>query len=194
MSYQSETYQKKRNRQKTAKCQDKSSIKGNRFVIHKHDATNLHYDFRLQAGDVLISWAVPKGLSTVTNEKRLAIRTENHPLDYADFEGVISEGEYGAGTVMIWDKGEYELIPDNGEASIDQGMQEGALKFNLKGDKLEGGYAMARMRIEKNEEQWVIFKLDDKYADDRQHPLKIQPDSVLTGRTLDEIAKDNNNE
>lgn len=158
------------------------------FVCQKHDAQHLHYDFRLQDGDVLISWAVPKGLSTAANEKRLAIRTADHPLDYAHFEGVIPEGEYGAGTVLVWDIGCYELLSDS--KSIKQLISEGTLKFFLKGHKLQGGYAMVRMKDDhKNQEQWLIFKLDDEHADARRNPVSTEPDSVLSGRSLKAIAK-----
>ena len=161
-------------------------------MIQKHDASKLHYDFRLQVNDVLVSWAVPKGLSTEANEKRLAIRTEDHPLDYAHFEGVIPEDEYGGGTVMVWDKGQYEPIVEDHdhEKTMQKAIEEGALKFNLKGKKLKGGYAMARIREEQDKEQWVIFKLDDEKADARRKPLSTEPNSVLTGRSLEEIKKE----
>ncbi|MFW6233890.1 MAG: DNA polymerase ligase N-terminal domain-containing protein [Spirochaetota bacterium] len=159
------------------------------FVVHKHEARTLHYDFRLRIGDVLASWAVPKGLSTAANEKRLAIRVEDHPLDYADFEGVIPEGEYGAGTVMVWDTGTYEPIVDaeEDEKSMGEARDGGALKFKLNGQKLKGGYAMARTGKRAGKEQWVIFKLDDSEADARRNPTSSEPDSVQSGRSLREI-------
>lgn len=157
------------------------------FVIHKHDASQLHYDFRLRIGDVLASWVVPKGLSTEANEKRLAIRVEDHRLDYADFEGVIPKGEYGAGTVMVWDQGTYEPILDEDENSMEEARKGGSLKFELDGEKLKGGYAMARTGKRKGREQWVIFKLDDEHADARRKPTSTEPDSVKTGRSLEEI-------
>lgn len=163
---------------------------GRIFVIQKHDAQNLHYDFRLQIGDALVSWAVPKGLSTAANEKRLAVRTEDHPPDYADFEGVIPEDEYGGGTVMVWDKGTYEPLAheddDGSEKTMKQALDDGALKFELHGEKLQGGYAMARTQ-DGDDEQWLIFKLDDEHADARRNPVSTEPDSVLTGRSMDEI-------
>lgn len=157
------------------------------FVIQKHDASHLHYDFRLQIDNVLASWAVPKGLSTTANEKHLAIRTEDHPLSYAEFEGVIPEGEYGGGTVLVWDIGEYEPMVDN---SMKEALNKGALKFKLKGQKLQGGYAMARISKPVEKEQWVIFKLDDEYADARKNPVNTETKSVLSGRTIEEIAGD----
>jgi len=167
--------------------------KSNRlFVIHKHEARNLHYDFRLRIGDTLASWVVPKGLSTAAKEKRLAIRVEDHPLDYADFEGVIPEGEYGAGTVMVWDKGTYEPIVDEDEdsKSMEEARDSGALKFELKGDKLKGGYALARTGKREGREQWVVFKLDDDEADARRKPTSTEPDSVRSGRSLEEIEEE----
>lgn len=157
------------------------------FVIHKHDASQLHYDFRLRIGDVLASWAVPKGLSTEANDKRLAIRVEDHPLDYADFEGVIPEGEYGAGTVMVWDQGTYAPILDEDEKSMEDAREGGSLKFELHGEKLKGGFAMARTGKRDGKEQWVIFKLDDEHADARRKPTSTEPNSVKTGRSLEEI-------
>jgi DNA ligase D-like protein (predicted 3'-phosphoesterase) len=130
------------------------------FVIQKHDSSHLHYDFRLQMENVLASWAIPKGFSTVANTKRLAIRTEDHPLEYAKFEGVIPKGEYGAGTVMVWDFGHYELIIDKEDKkSIKEAIKKGALKFRLYGEKIKGVYAMARTcltRILNIKQQLVI--------------------------------------
>ncbi|AHE67948.1 DNA ligase D, 3''-phosphoesterase domain protein [Legionella oakridgensis ATCC 33761 = DSM 21215] len=160
------------------------------FVIQKHDASHLHYDFRLQNEDVLVSWAVPKGLSTIPNKKHLAIRTEDHPVDYAQFEGVIPKGEYGAGTVLVWDIGDYEPLMEDGEKSMNEALVKGALKIKLQGKKLQGGYALARIRKKKDKEQWVIFKLDDKFADARRNPVSTEPDSVLSGRSLEEIAEE----
>lgn len=162
------------------------------FVIHEHDASTLHYDFRLRIGDVLASWAVPKGLSTAANEKRLAVRVDDHPLDYGDFEGVIAEGQYGAGTVSIWDRGTYEPLIDeeDDDKSMEAAREEGKLKFTLKGEKLEGGYAMARTGKRGGKEQWVIFKLDDEAADARRKPTETEPESVKTGRTLEEIEEE----
>ncbi|WP_133128914.1 DNA polymerase ligase N-terminal domain-containing protein [Legionella nagasakiensis] len=187
-----DAYKKKRNFKKTKEPKEgKASKKSQRiFVIQKHDASHLHYDFRLQNEDVLVSWAVPKGLSTVANKKRLAIRTEDHPLDYAQFEGVIPEGEYGAGTVLVWDIGDYEVMVDKDEKSMTEALEEGAFKFKLNGKKLQGGYALARLRKRKEKEQWVIFKLDDEFADARRNPVNTEPDSVLSDRSIEEIAKE----
>lgn len=191
-----EEYKKKRNLEKTKEPgNEESQEKYERlFVIQKHDASRLHYDFRIQIEDALVSWAVPKGLSTEANKKRLAVRTEDHPLDYAKFEGVIPEGEYGAGTVLVWDIGKYEPMAENGdEKSMKDALEDGALKFKLKGKKLKGGYAMARMNSSEDE-QWVIFKLDDEEADARRNPVSSEPNSALSGRSLDEVAEEEGND
>jgi DNA ligase D-like protein (predicted 3'-phosphoesterase) len=159
------------------------------FVIQKHDASTLHYDFRLEVDGALKSWAVPKGLSTSPDDKRLAIRTDDHALDYADFEGVIPEGEYGAGTVLIWDRGKFEnLTEDDGKpVGIADALDNGHAVVRLHGDKLRGGYALQRFRQDDGE-QWLIIKLDDDDADARRNPVSTQPESVKTGRTIEEVA------
>jgi DNA ligase D-like protein (predicted 3'-phosphoesterase) len=159
------------------------------FVIQKHDARSLHYDFRLKVGGVLKSWAVPKGPSTDPGEKRLAIPTEDHPLDYASFEGVIPAGEYGAGTVMVWDHGFYRNLraeKENDGLSMEESMDEGKVEIWLDGEKLSGGYAL--IRTGGDEERWLMIKMDDDDADARRNPTSTEPDSVLSGRSLDEIA------
>jgi DNA ligase D-like protein (predicted 3'-phosphoesterase) len=161
-----------------------------RFVIQKHDASSLHYDFRIEAGGVLKSWAVPKGPSLDPREKRLAMPTEDHPLEYGHFEGVIPEGEYGAGTVLVWDAGTYRnLTEDDGEeVPIDEALEAGHASVLLEGEKLRGGYALTRIGTGKRE-RWLLVKMDDQGADRRRKPVKSQPDSVLTGRSLEEIAE-----
>jgi len=160
----------------------KSSEFGNIFVVQKHRATQLHYDFRLEADGVLLSWAVPKGPSMDPNVKRLAMHVEDHPVDYAKFEGVIPEGEYGGGTVMVWDTGIYG--PEN-TASVSKAVAKGELKFALLGEKLKGSFVLVRTR----EPQWLLIKHRDKYAKEGDIS-ETQPFSVLTKRTLAEIAKD----
>lgn len=162
-----------------------------RFVIQKHDASRLHYDFRLEIDGELISWAVPKGLSTDPRERRLAIQTDPHPLDYIDFEGVIPEGEYGAGTVMVWDTGTYRNLRANkGRASqsMESALDEGLIEVWLEGEKLSGGYALKRTEGGKKP-RWLVIKMDDEQADARRNPASTQPDSVKSGHSLDEIAK-----
>ena len=177
-------YKKKRSFKKTPEPgpEKKSSEFGNIFVVQKHRATQLHYDFRLEADGVLLSWAVPKGPSMDPNVKRLAMHVEDHPVDYARFEGVIPEGEYGGGTVMVWDTGIYG--PEN-TTSVSKAVAKGELKFALLGEKLKGSFVLVRTR----EPQWLLIKHRDKYA--REGDItETQPFSVLTKRTLAEIAKD----
>jgi DNA ligase D-like protein (predicted 3'-phosphoesterase) len=159
------------------------------FVIQKHDASRLHYDFRLEVDGVLKSWAVPKGPSTDPQEKRLAVPTEDHPLEYADFEGVIPEGEYGAGTVMVWDTGPFRNLTEKKGAAVPLGeaVAHGHLKVWLEGKKLQGGYALTRFKTGKDE-AWLLVKTDDEKADARRDPVATEPDSVLSGRSLEEIA------
>jgi DNA ligase D-like protein (predicted 3'-phosphoesterase) len=161
------------------------------FVIQKHDASNLHYDFRLEVDGVLKSWAVPKGPSTDPREKRLAMPTEDHPLEYADFEGVIPEGEYGGGTVMVWDIGPYRNLraEKQGESmTMSRAYNEGKLEVWLEGRKLTGGYALIRTG-KGDDARWLLIKMDDDQADARREPASTEPDSALTGRSLEEIAE-----
>ena len=160
-----------------------------RFVVHKHDATTLHYDFRLEAAGVLKSWAVPKGPSTNPKDKRLAMPTEDHPLDYADFEGVIPEGQYGAGPVIVWDAGSYRsLTEDDGTTvPVEQAVEDGHVAVWLEGRKLRGGYALTRIGKGKRE-RWLLVKMADEQADARRKPVKSQPESVVSGRTVEQVA------
>lgn len=160
------------------------------FVIQEHDAANLHYDFRLEIDGVLKSWAVPKGPSTDPREKRLATPTEDHPLDYGDFEGVIPEGEYGAGTVLVWDTGAYENISTMDGEPIEavEALNKGHLSVRLFGQKLQGGYTLVRMGDDADAD-WLLIKMRDDDADARRNPVSTEPESVLSGRTLAEIAK-----
>ena len=187
-------YEKKRNLSRSGEPRGGKRSKAGarpRFVIQAHDATNLHYDFRLEVDGVLKSWAVPKGLSTDPREKRLAIRTEDHPLDYRNFEGVIPEGEYGAGTVIVWDQGTYENITgkDGESIAIDDALTHGHVVVQLSGKKLSGGYALQRIESGDNE-QWLIIKVDDAEADARRNPVSTQPESVRSGKTLKAIAEE----
>jgi DNA ligase D-like protein (predicted 3'-phosphoesterase) len=160
------------------------------FVIQKHDASNLHYDFRLEVDGVLKSWAVPKGPSTDPSVKRLAMPTEDHPLEYADFEGVIPEDEYGGGTVMVWDTGPYRNLraeKDEEKLSMAESLDDGKVEVWLEGEKLRGGYALIRTG-KGDDARWLLIKMDDDEADARRNPTSTEPKSVLSGRTLDEIA------
>jgi DNA ligase D-like protein (predicted 3'-phosphoesterase) len=156
-----------------------------RFVIQKHDARSLHYDFRLEVDGVLKSWAVPKGPSTDPREKRLALPTEDHPLDYIDFEGTIPEGEYGAGTVMVWDTGPYRNLK---ETPIEQQLDDGHAEVWLEGEKITGGYALIRT-AQGEDARWLLIKMNDDAADARRNPTSTEPESVMTGRTLKEISE-----
>jgi DNA ligase D-like protein (predicted 3'-phosphoesterase) len=162
------------------------------FVIQKHQARNLHYDLRLEVAGVLKSWAVPKGPSTDPRVRRLAVPTEDHPLDYADFEGTIPEGEYGAGTVMVWDTGPYRNLKkdaDGEEVPVTECLKQGHVEVWLEGRKLQGGYALVRTG-KGDEARWLLVKMKDEGADARRNPVSTEPESVLTGRTLREIAEE----
>ena len=162
-----------------------------RFVVQKHDARSLHYDFRLEADGVLKSWAVPKGPSVDPAEKVFATPTEDHPLEYADFEGVIPEGQYGAGPVLVWDCGTYRnLTEDHGEqVPVAEAISRGHLAVRLEGQKLTGGYALTRMRRRGGSPGWLLVKMRDEAASARRDPRQAQPESVRTGRTMEQVAK-----
>ncbi|MCU1268468.1 MAG: dependent ligase [Acidobacteria bacterium] len=178
-------YEKKRRFAKTPEPgpEKKTTRSGRIFVIQKHRASHLHYDFRLEADGVLKSWAVPKGPALDPKVKRLAMQVEDHPVDYAKFEGVIPEGEYGGGTVMVWDYGTYQ--PEN-TADVAAAIRKGELKFSLKGKKLMGSWALVRTR----DRQWLLIKHRDHYAAEGLDVTEVAPASILTRRTLAEIAED----
>lgn len=160
------------------------------FVVQHHVARADHYDFRLEVDGVLRSWAVPKGVSTDPREKRLAVPTEDHPLEYADFEGTIPHGEYGGGTVQVWDRGHYANTTrrDDRELSMAEGLEAGHVSVRLNGEKLCGGYALTRLRSG-GDEAWLLVKERDDRADARRNPTSTQTESVLSGRGLGEIAE-----
>ena len=153
------------------------------FVIQKHRASTLHYDFRLEVDGVLKSWAVPKGPSTDPREKRLAVEVEDHPLDYADFEGGIGEGNYGAGAVIVWDTGPY-----TSEEPMEEALEHGHVNVDLHGHKLHGGYLLQRTRKIGDQQQWLLIKRRGEGADARRNPVSTEPASVLSGRTVEEVA------
>jgi DNA ligase D-like protein (predicted 3'-phosphoesterase) len=164
-----------------------------RFVIQKHAATSLHYDFRLEVDGVLASWAVPKGPSLDPKDKRLAMRTEDHPMDYIDFEGVIPKGEYGAGPVIVWDRGVYQNISETRRGqplTIEEGLEKGDLKLLLLGEKVKGAYALVRTSPPGEREKWLLIKKRDEGADARRRPTSSQPKSVLSGRTIEQVRKE----
>jgi bifunctional non-homologous end joining protein LigD len=183
------TYRAKRSFGVTAEPKGKVARKrGNAFVIQKHDATRLHYDLRLEQDGVMKSWAVTRGPSLVLGEKRLAVQVEDHPIDYNKFEGTIPEGEYGGGTVMIWDRGTWE--PENDPR---EGLAKGHLSFKLNGEKLHGGWHLVRMHRRPGEKRdnWLLIKQDDEWAGSSHDKdiLEEMPLSVATGRSLEEIAE-----
>ena len=163
------------------------------FVVQKHSARQLHYDFRLEVGGVLKSWAVTRGPSLNPSTKRLAVMVEDHPLDYSSFEGSIPGGQYGAGQVIVWDKGTYS--PDeNGELSFGdrnraeelmrEGLLNGKLSVYLRGEKLNGSWALVRMQ--KSDKNWLLIKHRDDYADNRRDVLDEEA-SVISGLTIDDL-------
>lgn len=160
------------------------------FVVQEHDASSRHFDLRLEAEGVLKSWAVPKGPSTDPDEQRLAVRTPDHDLDYADFEGHIEEGEYGAGNVIVWDIGPYRNLSttdDGDEQPVAAAVDAGHVRVWLAGSKLRGGWSLVHARIGGDEDNWLLRKLDDDAADARRKPTSTEPASVLTGRTVEEV-------
>jgi DNA ligase D-like protein (predicted 3'-phosphoesterase) len=161
------------------------------YVIQKHKATNLHYDLRLELNGVLKSWAIPKGPATDPSQRKLAVPTEDHPIEYADFEGIIPEGEYGAGTVIVWDKGIYRNLKNN--ILLEEAYNEGKLEIFIDGKKLKGAYVLLRTgkKQDKNQ-QWLLIKMKDKYADARRNPVKTEPESVISGKKIEDIKKDSN--
>src|SRR2546427_504947 len=161
---------------------------GRSFVIQKHAATRLHYDFGLEMEGVLKSWAVPKGPSLDPKDKRLAMMTEDHPVEYGDFEGIIPKGQYGGGTVLLWDRGTWEPIEDP-----HAGLRKGNLKFRLEGEKLHGGFALVKIKgrdARDSEKTWLLIKEKDGFVRPGYDITEARPDSVTTGRTLEQIAAD----
>lgn len=186
-------YHKKRDFDRTAEPfgGDRRKSNGRIFVVQKHDASNLHYDFRIEVDGVLKSWAVPKGPSLNPKEKRLAVETEEHPIEYADFEGVIPEDQYGGGTVMVWDAGTYRNLKEEHKGknkTMKSAYKDGEITIWLEGKKLKGGFALIRTG-KRGSEKWLLIKMDDHKADGRRNPVSTQPKSVLTGRTLRQIEK-----
>ena len=185
-------YHAKRRFGVTAEPRGKIGKRGNArssaFVIQKHDATRLHYDLRLQLDGVMKSWAVTRGPSLVPGEKRLAVQVEDHPIDYNKFEGTIPKGEYGGGTVMVWDRGRWQPTGDP-----HRGLAKGHLSFQLAGAKLHGGWHLVRMRRRPNEtrDNWLLIKQhDDAAREPGDKDILVQkPRSVKTGRTLEEITQ-----
>lgn len=190
------TYRHKRNFKKTSEPYGKSSqrvkakISGTRkkkistYLIQKHAASHLHYDFRLEMDGVLKSWAVPKGPSLDPSVKRLAVHVEDHPLDYGSFEGTIPKGEYGGGTVMLWDTGSWVPQTDN----PDDAYEKGNLTFELFGKRLKGIWKL--IRLKNDPKNWLLMKIDDKYAKRNYDITEKMQRSVVSRRTMDGISHD----
>jgi bifunctional non-homologous end joining protein LigD len=165
------------------------SKSGGMFVIQKHAATRLHYDFRLAMEGVLRSWAVPKGPSLDPNEKRLAVFVEDHPIDYGDFEGVIPRDNYGAGEVIVWDRGVYKVIdPPNGDAA--ECVRKGKLDIEMHGFKMRGAYTLVRTHLQSSgkQENWLLIKKRDQYATEDEDLTEAHPRSIFSGLTIEEMA------
>ena len=184
-----EEYRRKRRFARTpepaGKVGKRSQRGAGRFVVQKHGATRLHYDFRLESDGVLKSWAVPKGPSLDPGERRLAVEVEDHPLEYGSFEGIIPEGEYGGGTVLLWDRGRWQP-----EGDATEGWRKGHLKIHLEGEKLKGGWNLVRLKGDEEKPNWLLIKEKDEAARPLAEGdiLDERPESVESGRTLDEIA------
>jgi bifunctional non-homologous end joining protein LigD len=185
-----ELYKKKRDFKQTPEPAGKPVTAGKklRFVIQMHRATRLHYDFRLEADGVLASWAIPKGPTLVALDKRLAMHVEDHPMAYRDFEGNIPAGQYGAGAVIVWDKGTYTLAEGTDPA---REIAKGKIKFAMHGKKMRGLFTLIKIKPREGEsgEPWLLFKDHDKYDDSKYDPA-AHPESVKSGKTLDDVAKD----
>jgi DNA ligase D-like protein (predicted 3'-phosphoesterase) len=156
-----------------------------RFVLQKHAATSLHYDFRLEVDGAMRSWAVPKGPSTDPRQRRLAMAVEDHPMSWNSFEGVIGPG-YGAGTVIVWDEGEYRNTSDR---PMVEALADGYARFVLDGHKLRGEWSLRRMSGEGRENNWLLSKRRDEHADPERDPVRDEPESVVSGLTIEQVAE-----
>ena len=181
------SYRGKRDFSRTSEPAGGDLATGSRFVVHKHSATADHYDLRLEHGGVLLSWAVPKGPSLNPADKRLAVHTEDHPIEYIDFEGVIPEGEYGGGPMIVWDTGDWAPMED-----IDAGLAKGGFKFRLWGEKLRGGWMLTRLKGRRGDEgkdNWLLFKEHDPAVDRETDILAARPESVKSGLTTEQLVE-----
>lgn len=183
-------YKKKRDFKKTTEPKGEKNSKSEkpRFVIQKHNASSLHYDFRIEVDGVLKSWAIPKGPSTNPSDKRLAAPTEDHPLQYANFEGTIPQDEYGGGTVIVWDGGTYRNIREEKEEdgkNMKESLDDGKVEIWLEGKKLKGGYVLI-----KTGENWLMKKMKDDEADARRNPINTENKSILSDKTIEQMQKE----
>jgi bifunctional non-homologous end joining protein LigD len=184
-------YNRKRNFARTPEPKGARKTSGPKlsYLIQKHAARRLHYDFRLEWNGTLLSWAVPKGPSENPDDKRLAVHVEDHPLEYGKFEGTIPKGEYGGGTVMLWDRGTWQPHGD-----VDEGLRQGKLKFDLRGKRLKGAWALIRLRGRGRDDKdnWLLIKeLDEVAKRDGRNAVDMELMSVASGRAMDEIAQGN---
>lgn len=176
-------YKKKRNFKKTPEPKGKKVVRKKLiYLIHKHKASHLHYDLRLAWEGYLKSWAIPKGPSYNPQKKRLAVQVEDHPMDYAKFEGNIPKGEYGAGAVMLWDKGTWEPLEE-----VKRGLKKGKLTFILRGKKLKGEWSLIRTGLSTKKPSWLLIKKNDTYAKSISDSDLLKTVSVKTGKTMREI-------
>jgi bifunctional non-homologous end joining protein LigD len=166
----------------------KTRAKALHFVVQKHAASQLHFDFRLELNGVMKSWAVPKGPSLDPSVKRLAMEVEDHPISYNTFEGTIPQGEYGGGTVMIWDRGTYEAEDGGGAESLREGYARGDLKVLMHGKRLGGSWVLVRMK-RPGRPQWLLIKHDDEYANPKIDIVAKEMTSAASKRTMEQIAK-----
>ncbi len=179
-------YRSKRDFSRTSEPDaQKSGADSGDFMVHHHDASREHYDLRLQWKGVLKSWAIPKGPSYSSQVKRLAVQTEDHPDDYKAFEGVIPDGEYGAGPSLIWDAGEFHPLGD-----FDKGFKKGHLRFELDGVKLKGAWSLIRIKSDDKKAQWLLIKEKDEFARDDTDSEILEAASVASGRTLDDLRNE----
>lgn len=182
------SYRGKRDFSKTTEPAGGAAASGSaRFVVHKHSATADHYDLRLEHGGVLLSWAVPRGPSLNPADKRLAVHTEDHPIEYIDFEGVIPEGEYGGGPMIVWDTGDWAPMED-----VDSGLKKGGFKFRLWGEKLKGGWMLTKLKgrpSDNDKENWLLFKEHDPAVDTETDILAARPESVKSGLTTEQLLE-----
>lgn len=185
-------YNKKRDFSKTPEPagNDKLEIKQAIFVIQEHHASRLHYDFRLKIGSTLKSWAIPKGPSINPKDKRLAVETEDHPLAYADFEGIIPKGQYGGGVVLIWDKGTFENMTEKKSkpVGLEQAYTDGHIFFELYGTKLKGKFILQKLKSAEKP-AWLLIKVDDEYASDTIDIIHEKPKSIISGLSFKEFLE-----
>jgi DNA ligase D-like protein (predicted 3'-phosphoesterase) len=196
-------YRARRELRRTSKYEPYGKIKKSKskkllYVVQKHDASHLHFDLRLEIDGVLKSWAVPKGIPTTRGVRRLAMPTDDHPMEYGDFEGIIPEGHYGAGTVMIWDTGTFENIKekDGKLVPLKESYKQGTVEVFIKGKKIWGPYALIKTKGLYSKDSWILLKMNPREEESKKQSIKtIKKDvSALTGRTMKQITDDHDAE